>query len=72
MIQVIDIESKPFETPSLVTIVGVNGVGKTTAIGKLAYRLKKEKKSVLMVAGDTFMPVSSRSDLEPTGSPVAI
>lgn len=59
MIQVIDIESKPFETPSLVTIVGVNGVGKTTAIGKLAYRLKKEKKSVLMVAGDTFRAAAS-------------
>ena len=59
MIQVIDIESKPFETPTLVTIVGVNGVGKTTAIGKLAYRLKKEKKSVLMVAGDTFRAAAS-------------
>jgi fused signal recognition particle receptor len=59
MIQVIDIESKPFETPSLVTMVGVNGVGKTTAIGKLAYRLKKEKKSVLMVAGDTFRAAAS-------------
>lgn len=34
--------------------VGVNGVGKTTSIGKLAYQLKKEGKKVLMVAGDTF------------------
>ena len=59
MIQVIDIESKPLEVPSLVTVVGVNGVGKTTAIGKLAYRLKKEKKSVLMVAGDTFRAAAS-------------
>ncbi|HZG84432.1 signal recognition particle-docking protein FtsY [Paenibacillus sp.] len=35
-------------------IVGVNGVGKTTTIGKLAHRLKKEGKSVLLAAGDTF------------------
>lgn len=47
------------QNPTLYTIVGVNGVGKTTAIGKLAYRLKKEKKSVLMVAGDTFRAAAS-------------
>jgi len=35
-------------------IVGVNGVGKTTTIGKLAHRLKKDGKSVLLAAGDTF------------------
>jgi fused signal recognition particle receptor len=35
-------------------MVGVNGVGKTTTIGKLADRFKKEGKSVLLVAGDTF------------------
>lgn len=34
--------------------VGVNGVGKTTSIGKLAYNLKKEGKKVLLAAGDTF------------------
>ncbi|MBF0710110.1 MULTISPECIES: signal recognition particle-docking protein FtsY [unclassified Gemella] len=34
--------------------VGVNGVGKTTSIGKLAYNLKKERKKVLIAAGDTF------------------
>ncbi|MCU6712318.1 signal recognition particle-docking protein FtsY [Paenibacillus sp. J5C_2022] len=34
--------------------VGVNGVGKTTSIGKLAHKLKSEGKSVLMAAGDTF------------------
>lgn len=34
--------------------VGVNGVGKTTSIGKLAYQLKQEKKKVMVVAGDTF------------------
>jgi fused signal recognition particle receptor len=40
--------------PSVVMMVGVNGVGKTTTIGKLADRFKKEGKSVLLVAGDTF------------------
>ena len=41
--------------PSVVLVIGVNGVGKTTSIGKLAYRLrKKEKKRVLLSAADTF------------------
>lgn len=41
--------------PSVVLIIGVNGVGKTTSIGKLGYRLrKKEKKRVLFCAADTF------------------
>ena len=40
--------------PTVILFVGVNGVGKTTTIGKMAYRLKSEGKSVLMVAGDTF------------------
>ena len=34
--------------------VGVNGTGKTTSIGKLAYKIKNEGKSVMMAAGDTF------------------
>lgn len=40
--------------PSVILMVGVNGVGKTTSIGKLAARLKSEGKSVLLCAGDTF------------------
>lgn len=40
--------------PSVILMVGVNGVGKTTTIGKLASKLTKEGKSVLLVAGDTF------------------
>ncbi len=40
--------------PTVILFVGVNGVGKTTTIGKLASKLKKEGKSVMMVAGDTF------------------
>lgn len=41
-------------SPSIILMVGVNGVGKTTTIGKLASRFKKEGKSVLVAAGDTF------------------
>ncbi|CAM3699859.1 signal recognition particle-docking protein FtsY [Mesobacillus zeae] len=39
---------------TVILFVGVNGVGKTTTIGKLAYKLKSEGKSVMMAAGDTF------------------
>ncbi|MFX3624627.1 MAG: signal recognition particle-docking protein FtsY [Ectobacillus sp.] len=39
---------------TVILFVGVNGVGKTTTIGKLAHKLKGEGKSVLMAAGDTF------------------
>ena len=41
-------------TPTVMLFVGVNGVGKTTSIGKIANKLKKEGKKVLLVAGDTF------------------
>jgi fused signal recognition particle receptor len=40
--------------PTVVLVVGVNGAGKTTTIGKLAARLRKEGKSVLIAAGDTY------------------
>lgn len=40
--------------PTVVLFVGVNGVGKTTSIAKLAYRMKSENKKVMLVAGDTF------------------
>ncbi|AMW98394.1 signal recognition particle-docking protein FtsY [Rummeliibacillus stabekisii] len=39
---------------TVILFVGVNGVGKTTTIGKLAHRLKQEGKSVILAAGDTF------------------
>lgn len=45
-----DIPNKPY----LILVVGVNGVGKTTTIGKLAKRLQGEGKSVMLAAGDTF------------------
>jgi len=40
--------------PSVISIVGVNGTGKTTTIGKLAFKLRQEGKSVLVAAADTF------------------
>ena len=40
--------------PSVVLFIGVNGVGKTTSIGKIAHVLKKQGKKVLLCAGDTF------------------
>lgn len=46
----IDTSKKPF----VILVVGVNGVGKTTTIGKLAKRLQGEGKSVMLAAGDTF------------------
>ena len=47
------LESKPGE-PAVVLVVGINGAGKTTFIGKLSERLRKEGKSVLVAAADTF------------------
>lgn len=40
--------------PSVVLVIGVNGVGKTTTIGKIAAQLTKQGKKVMLVAGDTF------------------
>ena len=42
------------QKPSVILVIGVNGVGKTTSIGKLAYKLKNEGKKVLVAAADTF------------------
>jgi len=47
-------EPPTFDNGDIILIVGVNGVGKTTAIGKLANYFKLQKKSVLLAAGDTF------------------
>lgn len=41
-------------SPAVILVVGVNGVGKTTTIGKLSYNFKKSGKKVLIAAGDTF------------------
>lgn len=47
-------EIPEYEYPLVLVVAGVNGVGKTTAIGKLAKRFKEMKKSVTVVAADTF------------------
>ena len=49
-----DTELKLNTKPSVILMVGVNGVGKTTTIGKLAYQLTQQGKKVLLCAGDTF------------------
>jgi fused signal recognition particle receptor len=63
---------KPVETPLLVDpnikpyvilVVGINGAGKTTSIGKLAHRLLAEGRSVMLAAGDTFR-AAAREQLE--------
>ena len=52
-------QKQEFSYPLIITIVGVNGVGKTTTIGKLANYFKEQKKSVTLVAGDTFRAAAS-------------
>ncbi len=47
-------EPLEIKRPAVIMVVGVNGVGKTTTIGKLANKFVKEKKSVTIAAGDTF------------------
>lgn len=49
-------EEKTFEVkkPTILLIIGVNGVGKTTSIGKLAFKYKNEGKKVILAAADTF------------------
>ncbi len=47
------------KSPTVIMVVGVNGVGKTTTIGKLASYYKQKHKSVMVVAGDTFRAAAS-------------
>ena len=54
MLSVGDTELNLSTNPSVILVIGVNGVGKTTTIGKIATRLVNEGKNVLVVAGDTF------------------
>ncbi|KAL5179538.1 Cell division protein FtsY, chloroplastic [Glycine soja] len=48
-----------YRKPAVIMMVGVNGEGKTTSLGKLAYRLKNEGAKILMAAGDTFRAATS-------------
>ncbi|MGE7913966.1 signal recognition particle-docking protein FtsY [Lysinibacillus xylanilyticus] len=50
----IDLNIQPQGELTVILFVGVNGVGKTTTIGKLAHRLKSQGKTVVLAAGDTF------------------
>ena len=54
MVESIDYEIASYEYPLIILVAGVNGVGKTTAIGKLAKFFKSRGKSVVMAAADTF------------------
>ena len=54
MLQVGDTALKLGTKPSVILVIGVNGVGKTTTIGKLAHSLTEQGKKVLLCAGDTF------------------
>ena len=54
MVESIDYEVAPYEYPLIILVAGVNGVGKTTVIGKLAKYFKNKGKSVVMAAADTF------------------
>ncbi len=54
MLNVGDPELDLSTSPAVILVIGVNGVGKTTTIGKVATRLTKEGKKVMLVAGDTF------------------
>ncbi len=65
-------EEETLPDPSVILVIGVNGVGKTTTIGKLASRYKSEGRSVLLAAADTFRAAAidqlevwgQRSDIE--------
>lgn len=52
-------DAKELKKPHVMMVVGVNGVGKTTTIGKLATRFVREGKKVIIVAGDTFRAAAS-------------
>ena len=52
--QVTDFKAPAVGEPYVIMVVGVNGVGKTTTIGKLAYQFKKHGQNVILGAGDTF------------------
>ncbi|MGN1227871.1 MAG: signal recognition particle-docking protein FtsY [Christensenellales bacterium] len=60
LLEILSVEDEvELDYPLILTFVGVNGVGKTTTIGKLANYFVKNKKSVTLVAGDTFRAAAS-------------
>ena len=54
MIDIADVKLNLDKKPAVILVVGVNGVGKTTSIGKIANRLKKDGNKVVIAAADTF------------------
>ncbi len=60
----LETKCQQFEYPLIITVVGVNGVGKTTTIGKLANYFKKQGKNVSLVAGDTFRAAATEQLVE--------
>ena len=54
LIEKLNVKEISFEYPLIITVVGVNGVGKTTSIAKMTKYFLKQKKNVLLAAGDTF------------------
>ena len=54
LIEKLNANKVEFSYPLIITVVGVNGVGKTTSIAKMTKYFQKEKKSVILAAGDTF------------------
>ena len=54
LIDKIKFDEVEFDYPMIITVVGVNGVGKTTSIAKMANYFSRNKKNVMLVAGDTF------------------
>ena len=64
-------DSDQGETPYVILVVGVNGVGKTTSIAKLAHRFQEEGKKVLIGAADTFRAAASEQ-LHVLGSRIGV
>lgn len=54
MTDMVTVDEEPLETPVVMLVVGVNGVGKTTTIAKLAQKYKDDGKKVMLAAADTF------------------
>ncbi len=73
MLGTMDTQMKLTTKPSVILMVGVNGVGKTTTIGKMAASLKAEGRSVLLCAGDTFRAAAAEQLgvwAEPSGADI--
>jgi fused signal recognition particle receptor len=59
LIESVDYEVEKYSFPLVILLSGVNGVGKTTAIGKLAHMFKEQGKSIVVAAADTFRAAAS-------------